>query len=643
MVAKAAYEIRRGAVSPNGILMLAFNKKAAGELRERMARALAANGIDGARVTASTFHALGKHVLLASGSGATAVADWLGEESSARVLQAVIDELGRDDPSFARSWRRFCAVSLLGQSYRAAEHPTGADPLRTLLGERVRHVDEVGIANWLFLHGARYRYADGAFRYDELELVHVHRVHEEEGASSVPGDGRRDADPDVFETDTAGLRDGSAFERLHARFAAHGIALEPNVERERRLDAAAKPHDLLKLLRSFTDRVKDADVDDGTLRERLARERVGGLRQRHELLLELAMEVRRAWDARLARERAIDFNDMLVGGARQIERGAWRSPYELIMVDEFQDVSESRVRMVLALLQRPGSRLFAVGDDWQAINRFAGSDIRYMSGFGEAFGEGERVDLERTFRFPQSLCDVSRRFVLANPRQLDKRVLSAREEHERTIRLYCVPDEAARRDRIDHYLEKLHDECIARDPTATTPAKVLVLGRYHNDRDCLNPAVVERLEPVLSIEFETVHKSKGDEADYVVLPAMTGGGFPSTREDDPVMRVVLPPRDAYPYADERRLFYVALTRAKRKRRAVHHRGAGVTVRRGAARVRERSRAGLPERAFARDVSDSCPRRPGTRLARRARSGDRAAPRRDGSDPPRHFPSACRRR
>ena len=136
---------------------------------------------------------------------------------------------------------------------------------------------------------------------------------------------------------------------------------------------------------------------------------------------------------RLKREKCIDFEDMLGLAADCIEQGRWTSPYELIMVDEFQDVSQARARLVSSLLREPGKCLFAVGDDWQSINRFAGSDLAVMTDFEAKFGSTITLKLENTYRCPQSLCDISSQFVQKIPKQIRKSVRSSQAIH-------CQPD-----------------------------------------------------------------------------------------------------------------------------------------------------------------------------------------------------------
>src|SRR5690606_30358876 len=147
------------------------------------------------------------------------------------------------------------------------------------------------------------------------------------------------------------------------------------------------------------------------------------------------------WEAKLRADKCIDFEDMLNQASECVEAGRWTSPFDLVMVDEFQDVSHARARLVAALIDHPGKCLFAVGDDWQSINRFAGADLGVMTHFEETFGKAVTLKLETTFRCPQSLCDISSQFVQKNPNQIRKKVLSAKPDITEPVRIMRVDSE----------------------------------------------------------------------------------------------------------------------------------------------------------------------------------------------------------
>jgi DNA helicase-4 len=137
---------------------------------------------------------------------------------------------------------------------------------------------------------------------------------------------------------------------------------------------------------------------------RLVREHticVSCYKHRHRMFLDIAEPIIKAWDAALADEDGIDFEDMLNLAALHLESGRYEAPYELVMADEFQDASRARARLCRALAQKPGRHLFAVGDDWQSINRFAGADVSVMTSFREWFGYGRFLSSNRPSAAPK--------------------------------------------------------------------------------------------------------------------------------------------------------------------------------------------------------------------------------------------------
>ena len=246
--------------------------------------------------------------------------------------------------------------------------------------------------------------------------------------------------------------------------------------------------------------------------------------------------------------------------------------YELVMVDEMQDASHARARLARALVNRPGRHLFAVGDDWQSINRFAGADLSVMTDFDRWFGDGQTLRLERTFRSPQSLCNISSSFIQKNPAQLAKQVTSSAPEFRPTMRAVAVGHADQFASVLQNHLAQLNLEVERGAVSAGKGGKVhvLILGRYRHLLDGVSNEWDHRKKNTgqwqhLNIGFRTIHGSKGLEADFVVILGMNTGayGFPSTISDDPVLRLAMPEGDTFPLAEERRLFYVAMTRAKR--------------------------------------------------------------------------------
>jgi DNA helicase-4 len=249
----------------------------------------------------------------------------------------------------------------------------------------------------------------------------------------------------------------------------------------------------------------------------------------------------------------IDFNDMINKAISFVKDGKYSSSFKYILVDEFQDISQSRYRILKSLLDQNEAKLFCVGDDWQSIYRFTGSDLSIMVHFEEHFGFSETSFLQETFRFGDKLCDFSSKFILQNPIQIKKTIISGTKEEKPAVTI--VEDETEQS--VKEIISNIAKESNAKE-------SVFIIGRYGFVKP-ENLYSLKRQFPDLTIEFTTAHSSKGLEADYVVLVGLTSGeyGFPCEIADDPVLNLVLADQDAFRNTEERRLFYVAVTRARK--------------------------------------------------------------------------------
>ena len=258
----------------------------------------------------------------------------------------------------------------------------------------------------------------------------------------------------------------------------------------------------------------------------------------------------------------IDFTDAILQ-ATEICRVSRPVGYDYIIVDEFQDISVDRYNFLKVLREgNPPAKLYCVGDDWQSIYRFSGSDMALFNQFSEYFGATEINKIETTYRFGEPLVSLSSHFIQRNKSQIQKDIHSFSSEMKTELEFYSY-------DRHDYY--NTIGRLVASIPSDKS---IFLLGRYSFDDYYLSfmyQSIKEgnRFFYVIGgrkIEFLTVHKSKGLEADYVILLQCNKDtyGFPSLVSDDPVLNYVLTKSDQFPYGEERRLFYVAITRAKMK-------------------------------------------------------------------------------
>ena len=360
---------------------------------------------------------------------------------------------------------------------------------------------------------------------------------------------------------------GKLTKNLSEKLAAHGVTLSPipsdqvfvALQEQERVDR------FTRLVATFLHHFKGAQLSSREVARRAAK---AGDRFRAQAFLAVFEPIFERYQKSLSRRDEIDFHDMINKATKHVEAGRFLSPFRYILVDEFQDISPGRARLLKALLdQSPTAQLFAVGDDWQSIFRFAGSDIAIMREFGDHFGHTEQTYLETTFRCADRIAEVATKFVLSNPAQIRKKVRSTRRADGPSVHVGLPAEDLS-------LLEEALDMIGADAANHGEKSTVLLLGRYGHTRP-KHMSELRKRHPELDLTYMTVHGSKGLEADYVVVLGLRAGkyGFPAEIADDPLIDLVLPAAETHPHAEERRLFHVAMTRARRAVFLLADRGA----------------------------------------------------------------------
>lgn len=304
--------------------------------------------------------------------------------------------------------------------------------------------------------------------------------------------------------------------------------------------------------------------------------------ERTKLFLYIARQCYRVYEAEKDRIRAIDFEDMINDASNvldgYISKGE-KLPYDYILVDEYQDISLQRFDLCEKLSKASDAKIIAVGDDWQSIFKFSGAKIDLFTKFEDRMGYANVLKITKTYRNSQELIDIAGNFVMSNEEQIKKNLKSNKSIKDPVI-LMSYNDASEKDDqehgpfyRLGEAIEKSLEDIVSKHGEEKT---VLLIGRYNFDGRNLakledlfeynNGKVVSKKYPKLDITFLTAHSSKGLGYDNVIL--INGKddvlGFPSKIEDDPVMKLVIKDEDAIDFAEERRLFYVALTRTKNR-------------------------------------------------------------------------------
>jgi DNA helicase-4 len=587
IVGRIRYLLERN-VPPTAILAVTFTNKATEEMDDRLAQmGVPIADREKGGVTVSTLHSLGKRVVQAVATGPVSVADdrWM-DSLVASVLREA--RTGQD----ARLAQLYMNAIL---NFHRSEDETapalgGDKTYRTLRGEHVRSIGERMIADFLFLNHVEYKYeakASWASVGGGRGGYHPDFTLPESGASIEYWGVNRAGDvPAGWTTSTADYKQGMAWKRdqfhregkaliefydyertegtldaaLRERLTRAGIVLRPMAFEE-----VGKSFKDLKYIGSSIEKLLVQFIANARAMRRESKDIQPHLKRstprvHHFGLLGIAVLER--YQAALSAEDRIDFSDMLHRAADILESGTNPLPkIEHVLVDEFQDTSAAMARFLKALVAVTGARLFAVGDDWQAIYGFAGGDVDYIVHFESHFGPASTTMLNVNYRSPSLIVEAGGALIAHNPNQVPKQVVVHSGErgeayvHEvpdddaaivnRTMRLIqeelkrCKSDEILVLSRTNHMLEDVFEECRRRGIPVDNP-----------DRG------------VGGVRILSAHRAKGLEAKVVIIANASNHlfGFPSKVENPDVLEPVRMSA-GNDQAEERRLFYVAITRA----------------------------------------------------------------------------------
>lgn len=328
---------------------------------------------------------------------------------------------------------------------------------------------------------------------------------------------------------------------------------------------------LIIFMMKFIEQYKTTGYDDGgfaVLRERTDNPRT-------LLFLDIAEQVYHHYQSVLKQRNQIDFADMINDAhfyLQEIERQNVALPYKYIIIDEFQDIARQRFNLTKRLSQITQAKVVAVGDDWQSIYAFSGSDITLFTRFLELMGAGTELKITHTYRNSQELIDIAGGFVQRNTSQIRKQLISPK-HLENPIVLEVFDDSIKPMERLADTIEHVIGEIISEYGEQSS---ILLIGRYNYDMyklyrtnrfsELSGGAIRSEKYPNAKITFMTAHSSKGLGYDNVILINMFEGkfGFPCQIEDDPIIKLVTYEDNSMPFAEERRLFYVAMTRTKNR-------------------------------------------------------------------------------
>ena len=625
MAAKVKYLVDKKHIDPSEIIVISYTKKAIGELRERINTGL------GISAKICTFHAF-SYDIVKQFSAEPPEINFSSQQIIFDMLEKAIFhnkqlmrnlvlflgyyfDLAEDAFEFPdlnqyhlyRAAQDFETLkSGLGQYIKKVEQQR-TKRARTITGEYLRSMQEVQIANFLYLNGLDYEYErvypfgspsrnkkytpDFYISQGEHSAWLEHYALSESGYNSMFDSQQRSrylrAISDkrrlhkanrttLLETWSFYSDRRSLLEHLKEVLEREGFILKPRNPEEvyKKIVETGKDKYIYKLIlfmREFIEQYKTTGYDEGGFS--ILREKTDN--PRTLLFLEIAEQVYHHYQSVLKQRNQIDFADMINDAhfyLQEIERQNIPLPYRYIIIDEFQDIARQRFNLTKRMSQITQAKVVAVGDDWQSIYAFSGSDITLFTRFLELMGAGTELKITHTYRNSQELIDIAGGFVQKNSTQIRKQLISPK-RLENPIVVEVFDDSFKPMVQLANTVERIIGEILSEYGEKSS---ILIIGRYSFDMYNLyrtkrfNELPAGRVKsekyPNANITFMTAHSSKGLGYDNVILINMFEGkfGFPCQIEDDPIMKLVTYEDYSMPFAEERRLFYVAMTRTKNR-------------------------------------------------------------------------------
>ena len=634
VAAKVKYLVEKKGILPEQILVISFTNKAVGELQDKINKALK---ID---CPVTTFHKTGYAIrrkqeteervrIVTEGYMFNVVNDYL--KHNILEYPELVDKLilffgsyfdapyeGDDLNSFFNYITKADFTTLRGNMDEYTEKVIDQRSGRhvTIAHECLRSLQEVVIANFLYMNNIEYEY-EKVYPYN---ILRSHKPYTPDFTITqgdkvayiehfgITEDGRnnrytqkqlnvykkevndkirlhRQHDTDLIYTFSAYNDGRDLLVHLQEELVGHGFELKCRSSKEVFEKIVSTEENkyiarLVKLVCTFIQNFKTNDlvIDD------FNRFRTTSSNERTKLFLSICEQCYLEYSKRLKEYHAIDFEDMINDSARILREEEVRGKkldFKYIIVDEYQDISRQRFNLTKELCKLCNAKVIAVGDDWQSIYAYAGSDITLFTDFKNTFGYGLELCITKTYRNAQEVIDIAGGFVQKNLSQIRKALISPKHiEHPIVIKTYT--EEVDRKEYegkggkyflIGKCVEDIMDGLIAK----YEHPKILLLGRYGFDGynltksadfiyDDKTGSVRSKKYNADYFDFMTVHRAKGLGYDHVIIINARNEtyGFPSQVQEDPVLKYVVKDDHSYDYAEERRLFYVALTRTKNR-------------------------------------------------------------------------------
>lgn len=639
VAAKVKYLVEKKNIDPSQILVVSFTNKAVQELRDKLNKDLK---ID---CPIATFHSTGNAILRKRSDEKLNIVDSsklyfvIQDYFKNSILQneSLVNNLilffasyfdapyeGNDLNNFFNKIAKSNFATLRSDlnEFQCQVMDIRTKKSVTIQSEVMRSHQEVEIANFLYLNTIEYEY-EPIYRYD---IMYARKPYTPDFAIrqgekvayiehfGITQDGKNDRySDDQLETYKKAINDKirlhqqhgttliytfsqyadkrSLTEHLKEELENHGFVLTPRSNKEimEKLVSSEENRYIRKLVNLICRFIGNFKTNGYTVDE-FNRMYHSTQNVRTRLFLGICQDCFLEYERYLKENNAVDFEDMINESARllrEVKEMKQKLDFKYIIVDEYQDISRQRFDLVTALSDVTDAKIIAVGDDWQSIYAFSGSDITLFTKFEEKMGYAKLLKIVKTYRNSQEVIDIAGNFIQKNDAQISKELKSSKNITDPVI-IYTYDgtrkkandnNKSGANYAIAHAVEVALEQIIDYNKEEGKPedSSILLLGRFGFDGDKLEKSglfeyvsrgnkIKSVKYPKLNITFMTAHASKGLGYDNVIVVNGRNEtyGFPSKIEDDPVLSFVIKGDRSIDYAEERRLFYVAMTRTKNR-------------------------------------------------------------------------------
>lgn len=614
LLQKIIYLIEEKGVSPSSILAITFTKNATNEMIDRLIMAADTSGsyeqlllsksstkaeknqeryrqqkkykwIDA--LTVRTFHSFCYSVLRSDGVNEfdnkfkiigdekkleeDELSKYIAPETVFEVFHKLIIEQCEDN-QYLLSLKRYVLDYLVDKIHIPKNdvlQPKDGKFFTTLNGTRVRSKSEQFIADWLYRHSIKYEYepllkgVDFDFRPDfyvpeaNLYLEHV------SDKSFPTGDKEKQFEKGKLlfvKTYDSMTHDSALFNHTLDKIIKNRLPLNYHKSvslsfREEFNGYQEYIKDFIQQVMRITDMIKVENQSTKVVLEKARKDQHERIRNFYEL----AIPVVDKYIHYTVNKSYLDFNDLISTCASLYKNHddilkKYKAKYQYILVDEFQDVNNLQVDLIKLLLTEQ-TQLFCVGDDWQSIYGFRGSNVDYIIDFEKHFPNSKIIKLDQNYRSTQNIVGASNEVIKHNKFKIEKSIHS----HKKSVHKIVVYSGSTEQENIDFCFDKVHELM----DEGLNPDDILFL--YRRSKMFFNYFSKFKKQNV-KVQGKTIHASKGLEAKAVFILGLTEGhgGFPDIWLEDRIFQVIKTANRDLLLEEERRLFYVAITRAKEK-------------------------------------------------------------------------------